>query len=298
LLVLIAALTGCAQELDVVIKGVEEGVTYLGSVTPSVAANIKGAELVLSLNGQPYNGEAITLDGTHTLVATATFEDQTVSQSVSFKVVNQNYVFYQDFSKATDIEGWISPNAQENLEIVTDLVYGKHLKFIQPSTHNGSRGFYFEFPREAQVMGKQVLELDLKIKRGGNQSTQFAVLGTNVASSFENVNWGVHQNYITTFGLVASDSNYVINGTLADYAIEGGKTVSDVPEDTWLNVRILMDFDAKTSTVIIKNKDTDQVIGQETVEMATGVSALGGLYFRSGRFDAEISVGTIKVFAQ
>jgi hypothetical protein len=194
-------------------------------------------------------------------------------------------VFEQDFSNAEEaIVGWVSPNAQEQLTIIdsTEAKYGNVLNFKLPASTN-SRGFHFFFPEEMQVGENRVLELDVKILKGNNQNTQFAVVGKD--PTYTN-NWLIDQSYLVRFDQFPTADKWEINGNVVEV----------MPNDTWLNVQVVMNFDGGTSDVTIKNGS--DVLFQQTVPMAEDVEALGGLYFISGRYNSVISVDNIKVYDQ
>lgn len=72
---------------EVNVNGVINGMKYDKDVTPEVVVDDETATVVMTLNGESYNGDAITAEGTYALVVTATDKAGNVSEvTINFSI--------------------------------------------------------------------------------------------------------------------------------------------------------------------------------------------------------------------
>lgn len=268
------------QELELVISSVVRGnhidlpADIEGNAITWTSSNIS----VINTNGtvtQPASG-SVTVTLTATIgTVTKTFDVVVMSANVT------EYIYQNDYSSATTADsGWVSTNAQAYTTIEQDDVHGNYLQFA-PAREN-SRGAVSDFG----IVGDKVndvytVEFDLSLKAGDDQTTEFAVTGTDAAYISKNVNNGIDSGYI--FKMAATKStNWSINGS------EG----VDIPAE-WVHVLTVVDVSKQVATVKISDES------KTYFESAVGISGNGilkGMYIRGGRYDSVTKVDNIKVY--
>lgn len=264
------------SEADVLLNDVQAG-TAIGQVSPEGYAKLKAATEAAKIVNNDDQTTQVAVDS-----ALKTLDDAIGN---FYAAVVIPYIYQDDFTGAKDVGEWVSPNAEEGLSIVSgDAKYGDYLQFILPTLTN-SRSFHLWLPQDAQVGGQVVIDFDIRIAKGYSQGTQFAVLGKDAVVTD---NWHIDNKYVVKFDISEADDNYVMTDKLAAIGM---------PNDTWINVSAVMDFDAGTSVITLKDATTSKILFVGDVPMAEGTDGLGGLYVKAGRYDSVVSFDNIKVYS-
>lgn len=229
---------------------------------------------VINTNGtvtQPDSGSV-----TVTLTATIgdikkTFDVVVMSSTIT------SYIYQNDYSSATTSEsGWISTNAQGNVSIENDATHGNYMQFA-PGAAN-SRGAYTEFGVEEKATGIYSVEFDVSLKAGDNQTTEFALTGSDCSYK---INDGITSGYILKMDATNS----------TNWSINGSERV-DIPAE-WVHVLVAVDASKKVATV--KISDDSKTYFEGAVEI-NGTGILKGMYIRGGRYQSITKVDNIKVY--
>ncbi len=191
-----------------------------------------------------------------------------------------SYIYQNDYSKATTEDcGWVSPNAQDFATIQNDALYGNHFQFAP--ARNNSRGAYADFGVSDKVSGIYVTEFDVSLKAGDEQTTEFALTGTDMAYAGNIVNNGIESGYILKMAATRSTM----------WSINGSQEV-DLPTE-WLHILVAVDTTKKVATV--KISDANKTYFENAVEIS-GSGILKGMYIRGGRYDSVTKVDNINVY--
>lgn len=184
------ALAGCDDTAVVVdITGVEDGAAYSEAVTPVIVVEPENAEVSITLNGQPYDGGPISENGDYTLTVTATLDDKSRSQSVSFKIMLgvSNYYLIDNFA---GLDGFSTEN-DAALSHTTDPAFVKsaggalkvtksgsdarsmtrlrnyHARFVTDLTPYNRLGFWVYFPQASLLREDVALQVCFWLPSGG-----------------------------------------------------------------------------------------------------------------------------------
>lgn len=255
--------------------------------TIELPAEIDGKAIVWSSNSADINVTtgAVTLPttGVKTVVLTAKIGNVTKTFDIILLPANvDTYLYEQDYENA-DSSTWISPNAQASLTIGNE----SNNKFIQfaPGAAN-SRGAYTDFTSATGTTGVYIVEMDVNLKAGDGQTTEFALAGTDMAYVSNNINNGIASGYILKLSADMGKTEWTING------INGDAVIEEIPQ-SWVHVQVIADTNNKVATVIISDDTKEYYIGSVNI---SGTGALKGLYVRGGRYQSVTKVDNIKVY--
>lgn len=189
------------------------------------------------------------------------------------------YIYESDYSDNT-YPGWTSTNASDKFSILMDDAHGKYLQFA-PGVQN-SRAAEADFGVSDDIPEIYVTEFDLFLKAGNDQTTEFALSGSDEAwINSKTMNDGIASGYI--FKMSATNStNWTING------VEG----VNIPA-SWVHVQAIVDTTNGVVTLIIND---DETVYFERAVTIDGNGILKGMYFRGGRNNAVMQVANIKVY--
>lgn len=192
----------------------------------------------------------------------------------------QKYIYQQDYSNTTVAgSGWSSKNASEQLTLEEDKAYGKYLQFA-PGNQN-SRGAVADFGVQGSLGDVYCVEFDLSLKAGDDQTTEFALTGTDIAYSNGVVNDGIDKGYI--FKMSA------LKNTM--WSVNGAEAV-DIPAD-WVHVLAVVDSKNKIASIIISD---DKKTYFDSAVTISGNGVLQGMYIRGGRYNSVTKVDNIKIY--
>lgn len=203
------------------------------------------------------------------------------------------FLYQEDYTGATEPTGWESLNYAAGLKIAEsdDPKYGEHFNVILDPGVN-SRGMHYYFPEVVQTVDKLVIDLDVKMKKGTKDSVQFALLGTT-DDAWTNVDWGVDKKWVATLSNTKGMDEWVINSPGDNPVV-----VPNMTQETWVNVRVVMNFEDKSTVITVKDAETGVVLIQENAQMANDVESLCGMYFCAGRNNSAVALDNIKLYDQ
>ena len=225
--------------------------------------------VVMPASGQ----EKVVLTATFGTIV-KTFDVVVLSESV------QSYIYEQDYSNiAVADSGWTSPSAPEQLTIEEEPDFGKYLQFA-PGQQN-SRGAVADFGISGSLGKIYCVEFDVSLKPGDDQTTEFALTGTDIAYTNGIANDGIDKGYI--FKMSA------LKNTL--WSVNGAEAV-DIPSD-WVHVLAVVDAENKVASIVISDDEKTYFDKAVTVN---GTGVLQGIYVRGGRYNSVTKVDNIKVY--
>ncbi len=212
--------------------------------------------------------------------------DKVITKEVTVMPLPTKEKYSEDFNNLGSLvstEGglWYSANAGGNLSLKPDSDGGKYVEFA-PGNAN-SRGAVSTLPSKGQANGIYLLDFDLCLTAGDNQTTEFAVTTQNLAYIDNNMNNGIASGYL--FKLSSDNST--------TWTINGEDTV-EIERGNWIHVNVLADTESQTATVTIT--DGDKTLYSGTVEM-NGASSLKGFYIRGGRYNSVTGIDNVTVKA-
>lgn len=197
------------------------------------------------------------------------------------KIDTSAYAYYQDFSRSDKSE-WMSKDLPEGLKILNaGDKQGNYLAF-ETGTAN-SRGAVANFNLESAINGKYTISMDVKLKAGNDQETQFAITGKDFAYTNKIINDGIASGYILKLSSSKS-TTWNISGT-------EGATVT-IPDNAWVNIKAEVDTASRTAKVDILNGETSLYSGTVSID---GTGELSGIYIRGGRRYSVTCIDTIAV---
>ena len=193
-----------------------------------------------------------------------------------------SYIMQQDYNSVTDAASvWKSDNAQDKVVLASDEAHGKYIQFAPED--NNSRGAVTDFGISAKLSGGiYTVEFDVSLKAGDNQTTEFALTGTDMAYSNNIINDGIDSGYIFKMSSEVNSTKWSINGADA----------VDIPAD-WVHVLVAADPSKKAASVVISNGDDTYFSGAVSIN---GNGLLKGMYVRGGRYNSVTKVDNIRVY--
>ncbi len=210
--------------------------------------------------------------------------DRVISVEVTVMPMPSTVVYEENFDDMASIsagsEGglWYSKNAADSVTL-QNLNGGKYVQFA-PGRAN-SRGAISTFDKAGRVSGLYVVEFDLALTAGDNQTTEFALATNELTYSNNVINDGIGGGYI--FKLSATNSE--------TWAVNDGDTF-EIKKGQWIHVETLVNSDAKTATITISS---DGVILYTGTVDTNSSATLQGFYVRGGRYDSITAVDNIVV---
>ncbi len=216
-----------------------------------------------------------------TLTAKFSSEERTFDVTVLPLEVS-SYIMRQDYNSVTDAASvWTSDNAQDKVVLASDEAHGKYIQFTPE--RNNSRGAVTDFGVSDKLSGGiYTVEFDVSLKAGDNQTTEFALTGTDMAYSNNIINDGIDSGYIFKMSSEVNSTKWSINGADA----------VDIPAD-WVHVLAAVDPSKKAASIVISKDDT--IYFNEAVAI-NGNGVLKGMYVRGGRYDSVTKVDNIQVY--
>ncbi len=241
------------------------GITWSSS---SASVNVETGEVKLPTTGS----ETVTL--------TATIGDVKREFTVTLLPATvTEYKYQQDYENVTDASTvWTSTNAQAAVTVENDTEHGNYIRFAPGSAN--SRGAITDFGL-TDLSGVYTVEMDVNLKAGDNQTTEFALSGTDMAYTGV-INDGIASGYIFKLSSDMSTTWYV-----------NGNASFEMPEG-WIHITAVVDTNNKVSTVIIT--DIDGNVLYSGAESINGSGTLKGIYVRGGRYQSVTMVDNIKVY--
>ncbi len=221
-----------------------------------------------------------------TLTGTIAGSDKVITKEITVMplpttvVYSENYDNLTGFDPSKESNLWYSKFASAALTLKDDANGGKYVNFA-PGNAN-SRGAISKFPTEAKLDGIYILEFDLALTAGNDQTTEFAAITNNISYLDPNnngINNGAAGGYL--FKLSATNST--------TWAVNDGDTFP-VAKGDWMHVHALADTESATVQLTITNDDATLYSG--TISMSDA-GALEGFYIRGGRKNSVTSVDNV-----
>lgn len=220
-----------------------------------------------------------------TLTGKIAYSNRVVTINITVMPTPTNVVYEENFDGLTSLDTtvenslWYSTNAASNLTLESDGNGGKYVQFA-PGQAN-SRGAVSTLPLSQTLAETYLLEFDLKLTAGNNQTTEFAVVNENMTYSGV-INDGIASGYL--FKLSATNST--------QWAINDGDTF-EIAADSWVHVSALADTVSEKVVVTITDGNGNEIYSG-TVKMNNS-GALKGFYIRGGRYQSVTCVDNVVI---
>jgi len=219
-----------------------------------------------------------------TLTGTVEGSDRVISVEVTVMPIPAKEVYSENFDGMASIDAssasglWYSTNAAAAVTL-GNKDGGKFVQFAPGSAN--SRGAVSSFPLKSTISGLYLVEFDLALTAGNNQTTEFALVSKDMAYLNNVINDGIASGYM--FKLSSNNSE--------TWAINDGDTFT-LSKGSWVHVSALVNGTAGTVTVTITSGSN--TIYEGTVSF-TGSDQLKGFYVRGGRYESVTCVDNVSV---
>jgi len=196
-------------------------------------------------------------------------------------VDTSDYLYYHDYTKVPSmLDVWTSTDAQDRLTLVNDGdSFGNYIQFA-PETAN-SRGAVTSFGVTTE--SEYRVALDVSLKAGSEQTTEFAITGTKMAYTGNNINNGISSGYILKLSATNS-TTWTINGS--ETAVIPAK---------WVHILAKVNRDQGTAEITITDCLDNTVYYSNTVNIDS-TEEIKGLYIRGGRYNSVTKVDNVQVY--
>ncbi|MBQ6814280.1 MAG: glycoside hydrolase family 43 protein [Lachnospiraceae bacterium] len=221
----------------------------------------------------------VTLTGTVENSTRVITVDVTVMQTPTNIIYSENYDDMSSIDATTPNSLWYSANAADKVTLKNDPDRGQYIQFA-PGDAN-SRGALSTLPVDAQVSGVYLMEFDVALTAGNNQTTEIAVVNENLFYKGV-INDGIESGFL--FRLSATDST--------EWSIQNGDSF-EIPAGTWVHISALADTDANKVVVTITDSDNNEIYSG-TVKMEDKGS-LYGIYIRGGRYQSITCIDNVVI---
>lgn len=221
-----------------------------------------------------------------TLTGTVEGSDRVIATEINVMPLPTNVIYSDNYDELASIDAskenskWFSTNAAAAVTLKSDANGGKYVEFAPGSAN--SRGAISTFDAKGQVDGVYVIDFDLALTAGDNQTTEFAVTTENMAYLNNVINDGIESGYLFKLSGNANSTTWSVND---------GDTF-DIAAGKWMHINAIAD--TETGTVILTITCDNETIYSGTVTMnASGT--LRGFYIRGGRYNSVTCVDNVTV---
>ncbi len=196
-------------------------------------------------------------------------------------------VYEETFDSLTSLDAskenslWYSKNAASSVALKNDANGGKYVSFA-PGQAN-SRGAQSKLPLSDALPDIYLLEFDLALTAGNNQSTEFAVVNHNMAYNGV-INDGIKSGYLLKLSATNS-TTWTVND----------KDSFQLTAGAWVHVSVLADTSSGKSVLTITDAD-GAVLYTGTLAMNTP-GQLYGFYIRGGRYQSVTCIDNVTIKA-
>ena len=231
--------------------------------------NVQDSSVVVTLTGRVANSS-------RTIVVNVT-----VMPTPTKVVYEENYDKLASLDATKENGLWYSKNAADSLTLQADGNGGKYVQFA-PGQAN-SRGAQSTLPLSTELSDIYLLEFDLNLTAGNNQTTEFAVVNDNMAYNGV-INDGIKSGYL--FKLSATNST--------QWSVNDGDSF-EIATGSWVHVSALADTAAQKVVVTITDNSGKELYSG-TVSMSDA-GPLMGFYIRGGRYQSVTGIDNIIIKA-
>jgi arabinan endo-1,5-alpha-L-arabinosidase len=202
----------------------------------------------------------------------------TMLQNMSDVLYDEDYsTMVSDAAIATR---WTSKDKQNCLYVEADATHDSFIKFAAGNT-SSSQGAQTLFGIADTVKDRYAVKFDVALEAGSSDTSEFALMGTDVKFKNDDTNAGLESGYILK--LQAKNST--------KWSVNGSEQTFELPI-TWVTVTAVVDTTAKTADVVIADDDMVYYAGQVKIN---GTGKPNGLYLRWAYKQSLVSVDNVKV---
>lgn len=208
-----------------------------------------------------------------------TFDVVVLPKSLGTAIYEEDYsTMVSDTAIATR---WTSKDKQNCLYVESDATHDSFIKFAAGRT-GSSQGAQTLFGVADKAKDVYTVTFDVALEAGSNDTTEFALTGTDVKYKENDTNAGLESGYICK--LSAKDSLvWHINDSEKGFELPVG----------WVTVTAVVDTNAKKAAVCIADDENIYYGGEVSV---SGNGKPNGLYLRWARMQSLISVDNVGVY--
>ncbi len=205
------------------------------------------------------------------------------------KIVNNaTFIYNESYNKASsaDVTSYW-PTINKAAEFKSSNDDHKTYMSFTPGAEN-SRAIVSTLPAVAKVSAGNSISVDAKLTAGSGsncQQSEFAIASTDKKYYSNTANNGLESGYLVLLTSTNS-TTWVINGT--------SKTVV-IPKNTWVNIKAYI-CDNNTVDLTITSENDGTVLFNGNVAY-NGNGTIDSIYIRGGRYNADIAVDNILVYA-
>jgi hypothetical protein len=175
---------------------------------------------------------------------------------------------------------WTSVNKQNCLYVEADSTHDSFIKFAAGNTST-SQGAQTVFDIAGQINDRYAVTFDVALEAGSSDTSEFAIMGTDVKFKNDDTNAGLESGYILK--LQAKNST--------KWSINGSEETFELPI-TWVTVTAVVDTASKTANVVIADDENLYYAGKVGIN---GTGKPKGLYLRWACKQSLVSVDNVKV---
>lgn len=192
-------------------------------------------------------------------------------------------VYEEDYSNMTSDAAiattWTSVDKQNCLYVEADETHDSFIKFAGGNT-GSSQGAKTLFGISDKVSGDYAVTFDVSLQAGTRETTEFALIGTDVRYKGGDTNAGLESGYIFKLSAAANSDNWGINDLDGTFRLPY----------SWVNVTALVNQDSGKAAVIIRDGENIYYSGEVDIN---GKGAPEGLYLRWGCTQSLVSVDNV-----
>lgn len=248
--------------------------------------------IIIKSEGTDLSSYTFTEPGTLEITASLGEDSGYEPSTTTFEVLNPYFPiseagYYEDYDDKTDVSPWTSTNASDKLKLVTDNG-NKYISFdfsTDGSTNSRSASMPFNLTMPDDVM--YTIDFDASIKYGNNQQTGLTVLSNGTISN-NNIYNTANGGFLFDIVNQAGNSNV--------YTVNGSDTKVTIPSGTWCHYSIFVNTNNRTTEWTIKNKETNEIIGNGVFVLPSATSTTPkNLFIREGRYYACMNIDNVSI---
>ena len=195
-------------------------------------------------------------------------------------------VYEEDYSgmvnDAAIAGAWTSVDKQNCLYVESDETHDSFIKFAGGNT-GSSQGAKTLFGISDKVGETYAVTFDTALEAGTRETTEFALIGTDVRYKGDDTNAGLESGDIFKLSAASNSDNWAVNDSEGTFRLPYG----------WVHVTALVNQSSRKAAVIIEDKENLYYSGEVSIN---GKGVPEGLYLRWGCTQSLVSVDNVKVF--
>ena len=206
-------------------------------------------------------------------------------------------LFAQNYENETEVSGWTSPSAADNMTLVTgDATYGKYFSFDFSNADINDRSAYNTYFSSVDVSKYDFYTLEFDFSKslrfntkGRNSEICVMAKGGSIPTNgnYAETNSNNHVLFDLKGGF-SNDPTYTVCGN--------SSTTVSIPSATWCHLSLTVNPNLRTVDWAITNNSTGETIGTGTYSLpeATSIEP-NGIFLLAGRYFPVINIDNISI---